>query len=223
MSKELALNKNLPAQVTESDIEDLKSGGFLPYILCLGSSSDFVKDPKYDLKAGIFVMPKGGTEPENIVTLGEQITVLPLAWRWKALDFSTRPPKVSVYKESPMFQEIKNSSGQGKAWGVEFLCWFPSEETFCTLPCTSKTSRNVAGNDILPSLKNGEYHPYNLSTRFIKTERFSWWGFDAKKSEEDVDVPDLEIIKAKVDSFMKEVEEEKNNIAEDVPEENIPV
>jgi hypothetical protein len=117
-------------------------GGFLPYVQLFTSNSDPVKEDK--IRQGHYGLVQDG----NIIDLGKDTTFVVFTARARAFrKESDGAITVSYDKKDPVYVEIGALQGtgvQGCMAGPEILIWVPSQKTFATFFCGSKTLKRAS-------------------------------------------------------------------------------
>lgn len=126
----------------EEDFADMTTiSDYLPRFQLFGSKTDAVAEGR--IPAGHY----GLVKDDEITDLGEEVNVILVSRRTKALKLGGDTP-VSVYDvKSDLFQEIKAQSAvkdSGCMFGYEFLIWIPDAETFALYHMNNKTGRREA-------------------------------------------------------------------------------
>jgi hypothetical protein len=161
MSDELIINK--PSELIETSkyatpnaVAEMQSGsGFLPYIQLMGSSSNIVKQGKFPV--GHFSLVKG----KEHIDLGDTFDAIVLGMRPRAIDFSDF---LSVFNpENPEFQRIKDSTGQGFAWGMEYLLYMQDFDEMACYLFGNPSHRNETPNVIAIFEEQREKNDYILT------------------------------------------------------------
>jgi hypothetical protein len=139
-------------------------------------------------------------DKDKIIDLGQEVDVVILAWRPKALSINEDPiiesfdPNTDTFKEIMKLSAVKDS---GAMYGPEFLLYIPKVEKFCTLFMNNKTARREAKN-MEPLLR----HAATLKSRVIKQNNFVWDGIVVVPCSTPLDLPDVEVIQAKTTQFL---------------------
>lgn len=197
---------------------------FLPRIQLTTFMTGAVKDEK--IKAGHYGVPQAGGE---ITDLGESVDLLPIAVRRKALDTSSEPP-LAVYDPSdPLYESIKDRSGErdsGCMYGPSFLVYERGTGQFYELFLGNATGRQEAAR-LAPYLPVSEAQakangveakgptPLTLGARVIKRKTQSWHAPVVHKCSTPFNkLPDTETIVATVNKFLNP----KTNTGEAVEE-----
>ncbi len=140
---------NLPAtKHTDSDFDEMSAGGdFLPRLMLYGGSSNVVK-------AGDFAANHYGLTrtKDDIVDLGEEVDLLILSWRPKAMRIDGDDITSLFDKTDPEFERIKVESmdkDSGCMWGPEFLVYLVKQGEFATFFMNSKSQR-ISAKQVRP-------------------------------------------------------------------------
>ena len=181
--------------------EMIDTSSMLPYIQLLQGQSSLTATPDADFKPGQFVLPKGG---DDAVNLGPSFDAVPLAYRYKAIDFSGDSPVIVYDPNDPEFKRIKENAKAKKQdynSGIEILFWIDSEKTFATLGCTNNTMAGFAVKDVVPRMRQ----PITVKSKFIDPpkSKYSWYGAQAYDSQtEIVNLPEMNVLTATVEKFL---------------------
>jgi hypothetical protein len=196
MSTELALASEIGAMAKydESIFKSLTtSTGFLPYLQLMSGASEIVKEGKFPI--GHFALVEG----KDLFDLGDTFVCLPLTWRPKAMQFQ---PEVLAYydPESEGFKKLQEHAdtmvSSGCGYGPEFLLWIPSVGKYATLFCANTTMRREA-----PNLLSHMLRTCSIKSKLIKTKKHTWHGPSIETVDVEIDLPDSEEARAKIDSF----------------------
>lgn len=182
--------------------DSMSSGGFLPRLQLMGSSSNAVKESK--INQGHYALIKG---KDQIIDLTKETNVVVLAWRPKALEITTESV-LSVYNpKSADFDRIAQKSEEpdsGCMYGPEFLVWVPSEKTFATYFMSSKTSRREA-----PQLKGQLGKAATLKAQLIRAKKYAWHGPVVTPCSAPIDpLPNMDAAQDEVNKFNNPPENE---------------
>lgn len=139
-------NQLVPQDLVEGplskDFADVTAGAeYLPRLQLYGSKSDAVAEGK--IGQGRY----GLVKDTEITDLGDEINVIVVSWRPKAVDVGGDAPLIIHNAGDALFNEIKKKSfvrDSGCMYGPEFLVWIPSAGTFATYHMNSKTARREA-------------------------------------------------------------------------------
>jgi hypothetical protein len=171
----------------ESDFDSIaKTYNFLPYIKLWSSNAKEVQ--RGQIQAGDFGLQKN---KENI-PLGKSVNVFVAAWRPKAMVIPDGEGDILSYfnVKSDEFKRVVEIAAQGSnnghLYGPEYLLWLP-DHGFCTFFCSSKTSRNEAGNIKALMHKHGV-----LTAQLIENDKYSWHGPKMLASAQNWGYPDQE-------------------------------
>lgn len=202
------LNAGVPAKQDELLGKMVQSGDFLPRVQLFGSNSAAVKDEK--IGQGRFGFVKG----DDIVDLGKAVNVLPLSYRFKAMDISDRENIINVHDpDSEEFQRIKASSDEqdsGCMWGVEYLIWVPEVGEFATIFLNSKSSRREA-KPLRGMLGKGT----TIESRLIKTSKYSWHAPKVVACSTPFEPPEEEAMTKEIEKFNNPKDDSKEVVSDD--------
>lgn len=195
MPNELVPQLNTSVDLPDSTFQDLTtSEDWLGRLQLYGNKSNAVAEGK--VEANHYGIP----EDDGVIDLGNEVNVVILTWRPKALAALEDPIIESFDPNSPTFKDIKDRSGikdSGCMYGPEFLLWVPSIERFLTFFMSSKTARREA-RKMEPLLRCAA----TLKSRIIKQNNFIWAGPVVIACSEPLELPDTNVIQAKADKFL---------------------
>jgi len=161
------------------------SGDYLPRLQLMTSNSEIVKDGKFKMNHYALV------KDQNYTDLGDQIDVLLIEWRPKAIEIEEQI--LAVYDpDDTEFQRIQVESGKkdtGCMYGPEFLVWIPKAEEFATFFMGSKSSRRESSNVRALLKKAG-----TLKSKKITTPQYTWYTPIIEKCASAFDVPEQDLI-----------------------------
>lgn len=188
--------------------------GFLPRLQLFTSNNEDVKRGRIPLAD--YGLIKG--KDKELVDLGKQVILAPLAWRPKALDTKSDPvmafhnPVSAEYKAlKKRADEVQNS---GCMYGPEFLVYL-KEHGFVTFFFGSKTARNEAGK--LRALMPVGSEPFKFAlvqAQFIEGKDYSWHGPQVMPTTQKFDLPPLEDINSVAMVFLKPKDSEIQEVAD---------
>lgn len=150
MSNDLVKSENVVGElVVESKYGDDKthdmiagSTGFLPRLQLVAASANLVK--KKLAEGGTYVIVQG--KDKIIHALGDNVSMLVLGWRPKALRFGEKT--VNYYNpNSPLFKQVETDSTQkdsGCMFGPEYLVYLPDHDVLATFHFNNPTMRQAA-------------------------------------------------------------------------------
>lgn len=213
--------------VTDDQLSELSKGVDFLQRIQLITKGKYVDKGK--ISPGRYGVPQTGGE--EILDLGEEIDIIPLCVRPKALDMRDREAVIAVYDmESPAFQEIKElstQSGGGCMWGPSFLVFERSTGTFYELFMGNKSTRAESGNLVkflavseeTAARRGVDAHgplPCTLKVRYATRGQHGWHvPVVTKCSEPFTNLPAIEKIREEVAKFI----EVKDNGVQNVTEE----
>ena len=156
------------AQLAESFDSIMSSEDYLGRLQLFGSKSDAVA-------TGEIPMGHYGLVRDDVITdLGEEIDVIIINRRAKALDTSGDALIIEFDVTSAIFAEIKERSkvkDSGCMYGPEFLIWLPQQEVFVTYYMSSKTARREAKKVVHFAGKAA-----TLKCHLIDSGKYKWHG-----------------------------------------------
>ncbi len=139
-------NQLVPSDITSGALAEtfddiVKSGNYLGRLQLFGSKSDAVAEGR------IPAAHYGFVHDDDITDLGEEVDLVIIGWRAKALDTSGDALIIDFNSKSEIFADIKARSGSrdsGCMFGPEFLVYLPEQDVFATYYMSSKTARREA-------------------------------------------------------------------------------
>jgi len=173
--------------------DEVKSSGFMPRVQFVTANTDKGKSGEFPLNH--FAIVQG----DDYTDLGDQIDVLILTWRLKAIDFSGDQVINSYDKDDDTYKQIKERSTVRDSrcmYGPEFLIWLPKYTTFATFFCGSKSAHFEAKLFKVRIGLGATFFP-----RKIKSAKHTWYIASVKPCNSPFDRPDLEKAKAVADKF----------------------
>lgn len=220
MSEELAVAEsvNLFEMQKASEFQDDKylaslmgnRGSYLPYLQLFWAQTEQVKTGKMDMN--VWGLCKGQDE---IKSLGKNVLVVPLAFRFKAMYFKSTPPLSYFNPRSQEFMDFRRQadadSNSGYGYGPEFLLWIPGEG-YATLFMSSKTSRNEApAVKVLLPKADGSLQAGLLGSIYIKDEKHnrSWQGPKIALSDQTFSSPPSDTLMEVMKTFLKPIDSVK--------------
>lgn len=168
------------------------AGGFLPRVQLYGSKSGACTEGKIPIAHYGLTRDK-----DQIDDLGEQVEIVVLAGRVKAMEINKDGVLVNYDPKSDEYARIAAASDEkdsGCMFGPEYLIYVPKAQTFATFYMASKTARRVSP-DVLTRMHKAAV----LSAKLIKTDKYSWHGPVCKP----LDVPTFEV--PPVDEIQKHI------------------
>jgi hypothetical protein len=160
--------ENVNMQKYDDDIFDevSSSAKYLPRLQLCTARTDVVTDGLINPNHYGLVKDKN-----NVEDLGEELDVLVLAWRPKALEMGEEV--LAVFDVSnPEFQRIRELSGEsdsGCMFGPEFLVWIPENQSFATLFMGSASARREAKN-----VKALMGKAATLTSQKVENKKYKW-------------------------------------------------
>jgi hypothetical protein len=138
---------------------------------------------------------------KNITQLGNEVDVLVISWRPTAIDMRGEETVTSSHDPNdPAFKDIANradnESDSGCAYGVEFLIYVPAAKKFATYLMGSKSARREA-----PALKGKMSSAATLKVDLASNKRYKWHVPVVTACSTPFDIPALEELKEKAETF----------------------
>lgn len=184
----------------ETFVQVATGGKFWPRLQLFGSNSDLVKEEKLEVCYAIV------TGKDQLIPLGKQIDILPLAWRPRAIDVKADPVLSTSDINSELFKELKAKADvpdSGAMFGPEYAVYVPEAKMYCTLFMGSKTSRREA-----PKVKSLIGRAATLKINLFSNKKYKWHGIVCVPCSTPFDIPSVEEIKAKIAEFLTAEEED---------------
>jgi len=218
---------------SDADFDEIaKSSDFLPRLQL------FTKGKAVNRKLvgpGNYGIPV--TEDE-VTDLGDEIDILPLARRPKAIDLKDTENIVAVYDvNDPEFKRIQVQSaekGSGCMYGPSFLVYERSTGQFLEFFCGTKSARTEAKRifpylpisqamiDANPNSVEQEPHnalPVTMKSRLVEKGQWSWHvPIAVKCSTPFTSLPSAEKIVAEITKFLNVKREGATVVADDTPD-----
>lgn len=198
---------------TDTELQELTKGTDFLQRVQLVTKGKYVDNGK--ISPGSYGVPQPGGE--EILDLGSEIDILPLAVRAKALDMRDHDAIIAVYDMNlPEFQRIQTLSQEVNSscmWGPSFLILERNTGSLFEFFMGNKSARQESGKltPFLPLSKekaeaNGEEPhgpvPCTLKNRYIKRRDYGWHvPVVTKCSEPFTSLPPLEQIRTEVEKF----------------------
>jgi len=198
---------------TDDQLKELTKGTDFLQRLQLVTKGKYVDTSK--IKPGRYGVPQPGGK--EIIDLGEEIDILPLAVRAKALDMRDRDAIIAVYDMNlPEFERIKTLAAEtnsGCLWGPSFLIVERGTGEVYEYFMGNKSARQESGKlrPFLPlssekaEALGEEPHgpiPCTLKCRYIQRTDYGWHvPVVTKCSEPFANIPSLDRLRTEVKSF----------------------
>ena len=199
---ETATNELIPATVVGGDVAKYddsifdsvsKAGDYLPRLQLMTANSD-------PCKAGEFpVNNYAVVDGNSLIDLGNQVDVLNVAWRPKALEMGEEV--ISAFdpkdKEFARIQEKSMTPNSGCMFGPEFLVWIPQIKKWATFFMGSKSARRES-----PNVKSKMRQAVTLKSKKIESPKYTWFAPLATACSTPFDLPAVEEIQEQANKFM---------------------
>lgn len=175
---------------TDENFELMVRPGFLPRVQVCGGNSKLCQTQKIAVGKLALVRTK-----EDFVDLGDSVNMIPLTYRFAALDMSDIESVKSYFDpNSAEYKDVQARSEEpdsGCCYGPQFLIWVPTLKEFATFLFGAKSTRPEA-RKMKARLNQG----VTMKSRLITTPQYAWhvpsilpW-----TSATAVDVPKAEVI-----------------------------
>ena len=201
MSNELIIKDLQPLVSVDEFSKEINTQTWLPRLQIIDPKSRYSMDKV--VPAGNFALIRS---QDDVDDLTDEINVVVLDMRWKALDVSNSDDPITVYdKDSEVYKAIQEKSeikDSGCMWGAEFLVWIESVKQFATYFCSSKTSRRESTH-IFKLIGHGS----TLKVQLISTKKYSWYGPKISPCSAPFDIPPIEKFKEEVGKFRASITE----------------
>lgn len=208
MKPEGALIPVIANKYDDKMFEEVASGGkFLPRLQLYGGNSDLAKEGK--IQMGTYGLV---TNKDSVTALGNEVDVLVVGWRPKAIDMSGEDVVACYNPTSLLFKTIEAKAGEKDSncmFGPEFLVYVPSTKTWATFLMGSKTARREA-----PQMKVLMGGAATLKVTLIKTQKYSWHASVVTKCSTPFELPPSAEIIEKATAFNNPPEVEKELVEE---------
>jgi len=171
----------------------LRTSAFLPRLQLMTATAEKCKKKEFPIDHYALV------EGSSFKDLEEQVDVLLLAWRPKALDMSGDEIITLYEKDDKEFKDIAAKSefkDSSCMWGYEFLVWIGHIRRFATFFCGSKSARREA-----PNVKGFMNGAATLRSKFIETKKYSWQGIDVCACSTPMDMPSKAAVTVEIKKF----------------------
>lgn len=191
--KDAAITASQAGGDIEAFAKTVQSGDYLPRLQLMSSNSDKCKTGDFPVNHYALIRDQTFTD------LGQEVDILVIAWRPKALEIDEELI-TSFDPESSTFKSIEERSVQpnsGCMYGPEFLVYVPDNKAFATFFMGSKSARKEAPNVHAKLQMAG-----TLSSKLIETKRYKWQSPIIKGCSTPFDVPDQTDLQAEVDKFL---------------------
>lgn len=195
------MNELVPVDITGGelvDFDEVTSSGdaYLQRLQLFGSKSDACAEGK--IRMGRW----GLVNDDTITDLGEEIDLVILAFRPKALSISDGTIITNHDVKSDTYAAIKEKSFEkdsGCMYGPEFLVYVPNADVFATYFASSKTARREAKSAIKPLI--GSAATFKCKLIDPPASKYKWHGPVALPCSTPMELPDMEIIQREVEKF----------------------
>lgn len=156
-------------------------------------NSGAVKDEK--VKAGTFAIVNG----QELDILGDEVVLMPVAIRCKAMDLSGDRPVIAYDMNSSLFADIRTRSKDRDSncmCGVEFLVYIPDRDVFTTFYLANATLLREAGN-----VKANLGIAIKCKAKLIKKEKLSWHGMTVAAFPAEIKIPESDRFRSEINMF----------------------
>ena len=169
-----------------------KTGSYLPRLQLLTANSEKCKKGEFPINHYALV------QDQNFMDVGENVDVLLVAWRPKAIEI--KDEIIAVYdptdKEFERIQLVADEKDSGCMFGPEFLVWIPGSKKFATFFMGSKSSRREA-----PNVKALLRKAATMKSHIVETKSYSWFVPSVTPCSTPFDMPEMDTLKVEVEKF----------------------
>jgi len=186
----------------EEDFDSMTTAAtYLPRLQLFGSKSDACAEGK------IPIGHYGLVKDDDITDLGEEVNLVIITWRPKAIKLGGDMPITVFDAQSELFQEIKKLADvkdSGCMYGNEFLVWIPDAGVFAHFHMNSKTARREAKK--MKPLIGGAA---TLKCRLIDppTSKYKWHGPVVLPCSIPLDMPEDNVLREEYTKFQNPPEQ----------------
>lgn len=155
---------------TEVAHQAVSGSNFLPRLQLLGANTNLCKRGKAPI--GSYVILRGKDTVVHL--LGEDVNILVVSWRPKAIRFGNGSVSVFYNPAAPGFKQVEidsTKSDSGCMFGPEYLIYVPSVNEFCTFHFNNPTMR-VSAAGMFPNVGKA----VTCRVEFIEKGKHSWHG-----------------------------------------------
>ncbi|MEE9548746.1 MAG: hypothetical protein V3V68_05265 [Nitrosomonadaceae bacterium] len=212
MTNELVPKDLTGGSLTNHSFNDVAASltkGYLARLQLYGSKSDACAEGK------IGIGRYGLARDDSIIDLGEELDVVIVSWRPKALQIAKDGILADYDPTSELYLKIKELStvkDSGCMHGPEFLLWIPSQDQFATYHMSSKTARREA-QKMEPLV--GKAATFRCKLIDPPTSRYKWHGPVVTGCSTPLEVPSVKDIQEQVKRFQNPPKQEVELADED--------
>jgi hypothetical protein len=196
------------------------SSKFLPRLQFMISMSEKCKSGEFPINHFAFI------KDQNYEDIGEEVDVIPICWRPKAIDFSGEEI-ITVYDrkadennqstgEFKRIEEKAPEKGSDCMFGSEFLIWVPEKESFALFFCGSPTLRREASN-----INNYLGKPATFKPQKIETKKYTYYSATMVKCATSLQLPPNDVFQATVNDFNNPPEQTVERVDEGEDSDNV--
>lgn len=202
---------------TQAAHANLAGSSFLPRIQLMGANAGLCKKGKVPM--GTYAVLKGKDTVVHL--LGEEVDLLVLSWRPKAIRFASPGLKIYYNPSHPEFRKIEvdsQTSDSGCLYGPEYLVYVPSVGEVAAFHFNNPTMR-AAASGMVPNIGKA----VTCKVELIEKGKHSWHGPIILNCSTPLPQPDdpaafVELVRSQIDKFNNPKEEEELEKAPDEPD-----
>lgn len=190
----------------ESLTKEIKSNSFTPYMKLYGSNSNEVKERK------IPVGHYGMVDNQNLVDLGEVVSAVPIAWRWKAVRIIGEQFETFFNPNTDDYKSVKQAAKDktpGNMFGPEVLLWLPEAKKFATWHMNNESAQKESGN-----LTSALGEAVILKSRLASSKKYKWEAPVVFASSTPCELPDEAELNQVAQAFANPRETENKSVDE---------
>ena len=199
---------NNAIQRNEDVLKDLMSGGgWLPRLQLMTANTAKCKSGEFAVNHYALV------QGQNFEDLGNQVDVLVIDWRPKALDTSGDNVISSYDHESVEFKSIvagADEPNSGKMFGAEYLIYIPGKGSFATFFMGTKSARTD-----IPTVNARLQKAATLKAQKLSNKTNEWFSPLCVPCSTPFDMPDQEELKEQHHKFLNPPKSEVEAVSED--------
>ena len=189
-----ALIPAFQSKYDDTDFQGVASGGkWLPRVQLFGSNSDAAKMGLIPI--GTYGLVNG----KNLIPLGNEVDVLVVAWRPKAMEIGDGEVTSAFNPKSALFKDLVAKSDEadsGCMFGPEFLVYLPGQKQFATFFMGNKSARREA-----PAVKSCIGKAATLKVTLASNKKYKWHTSVCVACSTPFDLPAIDEIKEKANEF----------------------
>lgn len=186
-------------------------GSFLPRLQLFTASSNEVKEGK--IGVAVYGVVKGA----DLIEVGKNVPVIPIAYRSKAMNLKADPPQAYHNQKSPEFKDFMDraaDANSGYVFGPEFLLWMGDPHGFVTMFFMSKTARNSSPDlrALMPTPTDSRLRVALLSAKLIENDDYKWHGPTIMPSSQSMQLPPDDLLEMTLRTFLTPKDYDPNEV-----------